>query len=169
MDGVLGSAMLARLRALVLGDTSSLERPGRHGTEELVLAAAALLVEAAVLDGDFDADERHTIARLLGERFGVDSGEAEAIIVEAGDAARQSNQLYAFTRTIKDRFDADERIRMIEMLWEVVYADGELHDYEASLVRRVAGLIYVPDRDSGMARKRALQRMGIADDRLAPG
>jgi uncharacterized tellurite resistance protein B-like protein len=160
--------MIARLRALLLGDMSSFERPGRHDTDELVLAAAALLVEAAVLDGDFDADERHTIARLLGERFGVEPKETARIIEEAAEAARQTSQLYAFTRVIKDRFDAEERVRMIEMLWDVVYADGKVHDYEASLVRRVAGLIYVPDRDSGAARKRALQRAGMADDRPAP-
>jgi uncharacterized tellurite resistance protein B-like protein len=133
------------------------------------VAATALLVEAAVLDGEFGDNERRTIARLLGERFGVDAGEAERVIEEAGEAARQSSQLYAFTRVIKDRFDAAERVRMIEMLWEVVYADGKLHDYEASLVRRVAGLLYVPDHDSGAARKRALQRLGIADDRPALG
>jgi uncharacterized tellurite resistance protein B-like protein len=52
---------------------------------------------------------------------------------------------------------------MIEMLWEVVYADGELHDLEASLLRRVGGLLYVSDRDRGAARMRVLNRLGIAD------
>lgn len=59
---------------------------------------------------------------------------------------------------IKDRFDEKERIRLVEMLWEVVYADGQAHDYEANLLRRIAGLIYVADRDSGAARKRVLAR-----------
>jgi uncharacterized tellurite resistance protein B-like protein len=55
----------------------------------------------------------------------------------------------------------EERVAIIEMLWEVVYADGTLHEYEASLLRRVCGLIYVTDQDSGTARKRVLEKMGL--------
>ena len=61
---------------------------------------------------------------------------------------------------IKDRFPHEERLELMEMLWEVAYADGVLHDFEASLMRRISGLIYVSDRDSGAARKRALARLG---------
>ena len=50
------------------------------------------------------------------------------------------------------------------MLWEVVYADGIAHAYEANLLRRIGGLLYAPDRDQGAARKRVLARLGIADD-----
>jgi uncharacterized tellurite resistance protein B-like protein len=60
-----------------------------------------------------------------------------------------SSQLYSFTRVVKDNFDHAERVELMEMLWEVVYADGALHHLEASLMRRVAGLIYVPDAASG--------------------
>ena len=71
-------------------------------------------------------------------------------------------ELYRFARLAKDRFDHDERVQLIEMLWEVVYADGELHHYEANLLRRIAGLIYVSDKDTGSARKRVLARLGQA-------
>ena len=63
---------------------------------------------------------------------------------------------------MKDGFSHDERVRMIEMLWEVVLADDEIHDHEANLLRRVAGLIYVSDRESGDARKRVLDRRRAA-------
>ena len=63
---------------------------------------------------------------------------------------------------VKDGFDQEERIRLIEMLWEVAYADGELHDYEASLMRRITGLLYISDRDSGEARQRVLARLGLS-------
>ena len=53
----------------------------------------------------------------------------------------------------------EERIELIEMIWEVVYADGELHDYEANLLRRLGGLLYVSDRERGDARKRVLARL----------
>jgi len=68
-------------------------------------------------------------------------------------------EIYGFTRTICDHFSHDERIAMLQMLWEVAYADGELHDYEASLLRQVAGLLYVTDQESGIARKRARERL----------
>ncbi len=131
---------------------------GRHDDGELRLATAALLIEAACMDGNFDAGERDTIAALLETRFELAGGDVEALVEDARKAV-ETRQLYAFTRIVKDRFSEQERVHMIEMLWEVAYADGILHDYEANLVRRVAGLIYVADRDSGEARKRVLGRL----------
>ena len=58
----------------------------------------------------------------------------------------------------------DERIELIEMMWAVVYADGQLHDYEANLLRRMAGLLYVSDFESGAARKRVLERLDLSAD-----
>ena len=144
---------------------------GRDPEQELRLAAAALLVEAARMDGHVDAAERQAIAEQLSACFHLDGEEAEALIEAARATVEESSQLYPFTRVIKDRFSEDERVRMIEMLWTVAYADGRLHDYEASLVRRVAGLIYVADRDNGAARKRVLRRLGLAnaDEAPAPG
>ena len=105
-------------------------------------------------------------------RFGLSAAEADDLIEEATTASAESTQLLRFTSAVKQHFDHDERIEVIEMLWEVVYADGVLHDYEANLLRRVAGLIYVTDRERGDARKRAMARLGIdetpgADDASA--
>jgi uncharacterized tellurite resistance protein B-like protein len=83
------------------------------------------------------------------------------LIDTAVEQHHDANRVYAATRLIRDAFSDAERIDMMEMLWEVAYADGELHDYEANLVRRVAGLLYVRDRDSGIARKRVIERMGL--------
>lgn len=127
------------------------------------LAAAALLVEAAQLDGHMDEAERARIHSVLSGHFGLGDDEAARLVAEAREAVEQSVELHGFTKAVKDTFDADQRIRLIEMLWEVAYADGHLHDYEANLVRRVAGLLYVPDQDSGAARKRALARLGLPD------
>ena len=69
--------------------------------------------------------------------------------------------MYAFTRVIKNRFDEAERIEMIEMLWEVAFADGHADEFEHNLIQRVAGLIYVSDRDRGITRKRVMARLGI--------
>lgn len=131
-----------------------------RGGEAHQLAAAALLVEAASMDDSFDAAERATILSLLTGRFGLSAEEGEELLADAEAEVDRSNQLYAFTKPIKDAFDHEERIELVEMLWDVAYADGELHDYEASLIRRVTGLLHVSDRDSGAARKRALDRLG---------
>ena len=128
---------------------------------ELELAAAALLVEAAVLDGAFDDSERETIERLLKDRFELNDKEVTDLITEAEAAVADANELYTLTRTVKDEMAIEERTAIIEMLWEVAYADGELHDYESNLVRRLSGLLYVSDRDSGEARKRVVERLGI--------
>ncbi len=151
--------MIARLKDLF----ARADRPvtGRRAADELRLAAAALLVVAARLDGEFGAAERDTVLRLLQSRLEVEADEAVELLEMAEAAAMRSTQLFAFTETVKNGYDAEERVAMIEMLWEVAYADGKLHDYEANLLRRVAGLIHVPDPVSGAARKRVLAQLGL--------
>jgi uncharacterized tellurite resistance protein B-like protein len=152
--------MLDRLKQLFQPEAAG--RPaGAHGFDELQLAAAALLVEAATMDSEFDAGERARIARLVQDRFALNPEEAIDLVGEAEQMAAASVEWHGFTRAIKNGFDHAERVQLIEMLWEVVYADGELHDYEASLLRRVTGLLYVSDRESGEARKRVLARLGV--------
>ena len=126
------------------------------------LAAAVLLVEAAAMDGHFDESERATIEAALGARFGLDNDEIASLMVLAESAQDEANHLLRFTRAVKDGCSAEQRIELIELLWEVVYADGELHDYEANLMRRIGGLLYVSDRDRGAARKRVLSRLTAA-------
>lgn len=153
--------MLDRLKSMFLpGAEGAAARV--HGPDELQLAAAALLVEAARMDDDYDADERSLIGRLLRDRFELDAPDTEALLAAADAATEDLVEVYGFARQVKDAFDHAERVQMIEMLWEVVCADGEIHDHEANLLRRVAGLIYVSDRESGDARKRVLDRSRTA-------
>jgi len=153
--------MLDRLHRLLTGRPPEAP-PAAHSFEERQLAAAALLVEAATMDSSFDAAERGRIAELVQERFALGAAEAADLIAEAERAVAASVQWHGFTSAIKDGFDHAERVALIEMLWAVAYADGRLHDYEASLLRRIAGLLYVSDRESGEARKRVLARLGLA-------
>ena len=128
-------------------------------------ATALLLVEAASLDGDFDGEEETLIRSLLTGEFNLEDGEAETLIADGRSRADTSVELYGTTRAIKDHMAPEDRVRVLEMVWAVAYADGELHDYESNLARRVAGLLHVPDRDSGAARKRALARLEQSADR----
>ncbi len=134
---------------------------GARAHEEYRIAAAALLVEAAQMDETFDDNERATILNLLTGRFALTAQEGQDLLGAAEEKVAQSSQLFGFTKAIKDAFTGAQRIELLEMLWEVAYSDGELHDYEASLIRRVTGLLHVSDRDSGAARKRALEKLGL--------
>jgi uncharacterized tellurite resistance protein B-like protein len=127
--------------------------------DDLQVAVAVLLVEAARMDAEFDEKERAAIQRLLAQRFSLSADTAGQLIALAESKAERSNQLYPFTRIAVERMDEQQRIRLIEMLWEVVYADGTLDADEDALIRRVAGLIYVSDQDRGGARQRVLARL----------
>lgn len=158
--GVITSAVLQKLRAL-LGERAVADAAAAGHADKLQVATAALLIEAAEMDADFGAEERATISELVERRFGLSPEESHALLQAAGEQVEQSVEVYSFTREIKNAFSPEERTEMMEMLWEVVYADGELHDLEASLMRRLAGLLHVSDRDSGLARKRVLARYGL--------
>ena len=127
--------------------------------DELELAVAALLIEAARMDDEFNNAERTTIERLLKERFDL-SPEAVASLMEAAEeAVQQSTQFYPFTREIVQRISPEDRAQILEMMWEVAYADGALDPLEDSLLRRIAGLIHVSDQERGLARQRALEKL----------
>lgn len=152
--------MLQKLKSLLFSGDERAARSASH--DDVAVAAAAVMVETAMLDGTFDDAERASILRLLGRRFQLSDADARALLAEAEAEVSRSTELYAFTRAIKDRFDHDQRVEMVEMLWEVVYADGEVHDFEANLMRRICGLLYVEDAESGDARKRVMQRLGLS-------
>ncbi len=151
--------MLRKIKAALAGKP----RVDAPTTDDRQLAAAALLVEAAMLDENFDEDERRTIADVLAAHFAIGEDECAELIEAAEAAQSEANHLLRFTRTIKDEYSPEDRIELIEMLWEVAYADGVLHDYEANLLRRIGGLIYVSDRDRGAARKKVMDRLGLTE------
>ncbi|MBC7950922.1 MAG: TerB family tellurite resistance protein [Rhodospirillaceae bacterium] len=143
---------------------SLLGRPIAQGeADRLRLAVATLLVEAATLDGHFDESERACVLALLSARFDLDQGGALCLLAKAQEAANQSVQLVGMTQLVKNSFDYGQRVELLEMLWDVAYADGQIHDYEANLLRRMAGLVYVSDQDAGAARKRVVARRGRKD------
>jgi len=126
------------------------------------LAIAALLVEAAKSDGTYRDGERQVVAGLLRRLFGGAEADAAQLVAEAERALARSVQLFRFTQPVVEQVPPEQRVRIVELLWETVYADRVLTAEEDSLVRRVAGLLYVSDRDRGAARLKVLQRLGIA-------
>ncbi|KGJ02434.1 Uncharacterized conserved protein, tellurite resistance protein B (TerB) family [Paracoccus halophilus] len=127
------------------------------------VAIAALLVRLARADDHYGQAEKLRIDKVLARRRGLDAATAaerraaaEMIEAEAPDTVR-------FTRIIKDRVELQDRHDVIAALWEVAYADGKRSADEEALVRLVAGLLGINDRDSALARQRALETMGIPD------
>jgi len=153
--------MIEAIRAWLNGTLAHGGERAARGQHELEIALTALLIEAAYSDNHFDQAERSIIARLLERRFGLSVSDADMLLAAGEAAASEAAELFHFTRIVNERLSPDQRIELIEMLWEVAYADRVLDQYEDSLLRRIGGLIYVPDRDRGMARQRVLARLGL--------
>ena len=150
--------VLDQLQRLFRGEARA---PEEEAVDRHRLAAAALLVTAGAMDDVFDDAERARVFELLQTRFEMSPEAARELLAEAEGLARESVDLHGFTSAIKQGFEPEERIDVVEMVWEVVYTDGVLHDHEASLMRRLAGLLGVSDRDSGAARVRVRERLGL--------
>ena len=145
--------MLDRLKTLIATDRPAPEAP--EPADRLHVAAAALLVRAAQIDGHVDAHEQQLLQHLVGPYFGLNDDEAAALLTQATAAIDAANDLFQFTQQINTNFGPEHKTMLIELLWRVVLADGVVDDYEANLIRRVAGLIHISDAEAGAARKRA--------------
>ena len=108
------------------------------------LATAALLVEMVHADADESADELQAVRAALKSAFDLDDDTITTIIKLAQDERDAATCLHEFTRSLNDVLDADGRTRVVELLWQVAYADGRLDVYEEHLVRKVADLLHVP-------------------------
>src|SRR5690348_18374392 len=118
--------MMDRLRAWLTEEHEGLS----SDRDTLQLAVAALLMDAARVDGALGEPERIAVRRLLERKFGL-SIEASRTLAESGERqAERSAQLFGFTRTINERVPRERRVELIEMLWEVAYADGTLDPLE---------------------------------------
>ncbi|MCB2097262.1 MAG: TerB family tellurite resistance protein [Parvularculaceae bacterium] len=145
--------MFDRLKKLFSASPASDE--AENGREKAV-SIAALLVEAALADETYAADERALIGKLLANEFGVEPADVASVLAEAETRQREAVDLYRFIKEVKALTPA-EKITLIEALWRVVLSDGEKDAFEDMLVRRVCGLIHVSDVDSGLARQRVRQ------------
>jgi uncharacterized tellurite resistance protein B-like protein len=152
--------MIDKLLALLTGsEAPHIENKG----SDLEAAVAALLIEAARMDSSFDAAERTAIERLLADRFALEPERVRALVAATETTVAHTAQYYPFTREICVRLSREERIEILEMLWNVAYADGRIDPYEDALLRQIAGLIHVPDRERGLARQRALAKLKPED------
>ena len=121
--------------------------------EEVRLAAAALLVHATVVDGEVSRSEAEVLRDVLERRFDLDHAQAGRLIKEATEKEKDAVDLYGFTSVLTRHLDRAGRLKIVEMLWEIVMADGVIHEMEANLVWRAAELLGVTSRDRIRLRK----------------
>ena len=113
------------------------------------ILVTALLIHAARIDDNYTDVEKEIIKKALISLNAISSNEAKELLEKAEKIEQESNQIVAFTREIKKK-SMKFRLKIIEILWKIVYSDGSSDSYESNLIRRVSGLLYVSDRDSGM-------------------
>jgi uncharacterized tellurite resistance protein B-like protein len=130
------------------------------GEHDLRLATAVLLVEVARADFAEDEFELDAAAELLHSHLQLPRHEIEQLVAEARQHADHSASLQSFTRQLHEELGVEEKLRVVEMLWEVALADSKLDKHEDHLIRKVAGLLYISHSDLIRVRNRVRERRG---------
>src|SRR5688500_3453031 len=135
----------------------------RHfDADDARLALGALLVHCMQIDGAVSEAEQEKLRRLLESTFGVTGHDLRTLLDDAFAAEREAVDIYRFTSVLKRQMSEDERVRVVEDLWEIVFADGKSHEFEENLVWRAAELLGV-GRQERIARRRA-----VTENKSAP-
>tara|TARA_Y100000310_G_C20289599_1_gene626570 strand:- start:24 stop:440 length:417 start_codon:yes stop_codon:yes gene_type:complete len=110
---------------------------------------AALLIHAAKIDENYTEIEKEIIKRALIDLYNINLVDADKLIKDAEIKEEESNQIVEFTREIK-KYSMESRLKIIEVIWKIVYSDGANDEYESNLIRRICGLLYISDKDNGI-------------------
>ncbi|MCC6775978.1 MAG: TerB family tellurite resistance protein [Hyphomicrobiales bacterium] len=155
--------MFDSLRQLLSETATGDEHTARFQPDDHRLAAAALMVHAAAIDGDMSEIEREKVRSIVKRVFELDRPAADELVDEATEAEHEAIDLYHFTSMINRALNEDGRRRIVEMMWEIAYADGHVGEFETNLLWRAADLLGI----SGRERIEIGQR--VAEQRRATG
>ena len=139
--------MLRSIGEFISEITGGDRHPATFEDTDFRLAAAALLVHVAATDSNFDEQERVRLREILAERFELGAEEVNELIESAVAADREAVDLYQFTSLLNRSFDDEQRRRVVEMMFQIAYADGELSEFEDNIVWRASELMHVPSRE----------------------
>ena len=126
--------------------------------EEDIQAVIILLLEACQIDGNTGKDELEYIKKLLINKFSFTPDQAEKNLLDALEKSDERIEIFSQIKIILNEMDHEERIDVIEMMWGVILSDGIVDDFEANLMRRMNGLLYVSGEESALAKQRALNQ-----------
>jgi uncharacterized tellurite resistance protein B-like protein len=138
------------------------EPSARSGTDRehaLRLAASALLFEVVRADADVKPEERTVMRTAIQSAFGLSDGEAQELMALAEEESRAATSLFQFTSLVDEGFSAEEKKRLVELLWMVSFADTVKRAEEEHIVRQIAGLLHVPHPDFIDAKLRARSKI----------
>jgi uncharacterized tellurite resistance protein B-like protein len=144
--------MFDRLLSLLNGPATTRQAPDEQ------LSVALLLLELARADFEMPEVERRRILELLAQRYGLDAAQAEALLQQAQGEEREAVSLFDYVQALNARLLPAGKVELMELLWEVAYADGRLDPHEEHLLRKLAGLLYVPDEDYIRTKLRVAER-----------
>ena len=113
----------------------------------------SLLIHAARIDENYTDSEKNIISKAIVELYKIEPEEAGKLMELAEKKEGESNQIVEFTREIK-KYTMKFRLKIIEIIWKIVYSDGTNDNYESNLIRRICGLLYISDKDSGIIKNK---------------
>jgi uncharacterized tellurite resistance protein B-like protein len=145
--------MISILKKLFL--TSELQSPLFDQEYALRISTATLLIEVCRADFEEQESELDRMRHLMAQHFSLNETELDELMLQARESADKLVGLQQITRLLNEQFDASMKIRVVEMMWQVVYADGDKHHYEEHLIRQVSELLYVPHSMFIQARHKA--------------
>lgn len=135
--------------------------PSSDASQRTRLAVAALLVEIAVSDFESEREEQQTIVEVVRKQFGLSGKEADVLVSLAQEEHQTSTDYFQFTRLINQHYTPQQKVGLVESLWRVAFADGELHRYEEHVIRRLSDLLYVSHSDFIAAKHRVNEAGGL--------
>jgi uncharacterized tellurite resistance protein B-like protein len=158
--------MLQSLKRFLSDLSGNQKEHARFDENDYRLAAAALLVHAAMIDGQMSESERHRLVGALMLRFDLDEAAAHELVSEAVTAEQEAVDLYRFTSLLNRTLDDNGRQQLIEMMWQIVHADGRVTEFEDNLIWRAADLLHVPSQARIALRQRVAKQdvTGSSDD-----
>ena len=109
----------------------------------------SLLIHAAKIDENYTEDEKKIIKKTIMELNKINSNQADELLKLAEKKEEESNQIVEFTKEIK-KYSMEFKLKIIEIIWKIVYSDGTSDNYESNLIRRICGLLYISDKDNGI-------------------
>ena len=149
--------MFSNLKTAFQNITSKDKNEDEYEGED-IQAVIILLLEAYQIDGDTGKIELEYIKRLLINKFNFTPGQAEKNLLEALEKSDERIEIFSQIKIILNEMNHEERIDVIEMMWGVILSDGIIDDFEANLMRRMNGLLYVSGEESALAKQRALNQ-----------
>ena len=128
--------------------------------EDKITLVCSLLVHAAKIDENYTKKEKKIILSALTQLYNKNEDELIKVLEQAEKLENQSNQILKFTKAVKD-YDKNFRLKVLEIMWKIIYSDGVSDIYESNLMRRLSSLLYISDRENGEIKKKLLVNLNL--------